>query len=200
MHAGNQIDGDDAVSQHLTGRVRSSRIAGILLCLVLASGLLLSSGCSSHLRELDGHDATVGHDIRVGPVYSECGSLTTRDIAAVVHRSDFKLIAKTPAGCTWSPNGSWSALPNVTLSWYRGSPIGREREGEERTRDEVKDFSAGGKSGFISSTYGMCVTALEYGNDQFFELAVTLLGAGHGTSSDACHCAMKLSTQVAEKV
>lgn len=79
-------------------------------------------------------------------------------------------------------------------------PIGREREGEERTREEVRDFSAAGKNGFISSTYGMCVTALEYGDDQFFELAVTLLGAGHGTSSAACHCAMKLSSQVAEKV
>lgn len=200
MHAGNQIDGDDAVSEHLTGRVRSSRVGGIVLCAVLAMGMLLSSGCSGHHHELNGHEVATSHDVRVGPGYSECGSLTTPDVVAVVRRADLKLIAKTPAGCTWSPNGSWSALPNVTLSWYRGSPIGREREGEERTRDEVRDFSAGGKSGFISSTYGMCVTALEYGDDQFFELAVTLLGAGHGTSSDACHCAMKLSTQVAEKV
>ncbi|SIL90742.1 Uncharacterised protein [Mycobacteroides abscessus subsp. abscessus] len=53
---------------------------------------------------------------------------------------------------------------------------------------------------WIDPCVGMCVTALEYGDDQFFELAVTLLGAGHGTSSAACHCAMKLSSQVAEKV
>ncbi|MBA0049234.1 DUF3558 family protein [Mycobacterium sp. NPDC050853] len=172
----------------------------MLLCAVLAPGILFSAGCSGHHRELGGHEVTTANDVRVGPAYSECGSLTTPDVAAVVRRTDLKLIAKTPAGCTWSPSGSWSTLPNVALTWYRGSPIGREREGEERTRDEVKDFSAGGKRGFISSTYGMCVTALEYGDGQFFELAVTLLGAGHGTSSDACHCAMKLSTQVAEKV
>lgn len=199
MHAGNQIDGNDAVSQHLTRRVRSCRLTGFL-CAVLALGILFCAGCSGRHGELDGHDASSSHDVRVGPGYSECGSLTTPDVAAVLHRADLKLIAKTPAGCTWSPNGYWGALPNVTLSWYRGSPIGREREGEERTRDEVRDFSAGGKNGFISSTYGMCVTALEYGDDQFFELAVTLLGAGHGTSSAACHCAMKLSSQVAEKV
>ncbi|ORA63421.1 DUF3558 family protein [Mycobacteroides franklinii] len=172
----------------------------MFLCAVLALGILFCAGCSGGHGELDGHDASSSHDVRVGPGYSECGSLTTPDVAAVLHRADLKLIAKTPAGCTWSPNGYWGALPNVTLSWYRGSPIGREREGEERTRDEVRDFSAGGKNGFISSTYGMCVTALEYGDDQFFELAVTLLGAGHGTSSAACHCAMKLSSQVAEKV
>lgn len=200
MHAGNQIDGNDAVSQHLTRRVRSCRLTGMFLCTVLALGVLLSGGCSSHHGEHEGHNASTLHDVRVGPAYSECGSLTTPDVAAVLHRADLKLVAKTPAGCTWTPNGYWSVLPNVTLSWYRGSPIGREREGEEGTREEVRDFSAAGKNGFISSTYGMCVTALEYGDDQFFELAVTLLGAGHGTSSAACHCAMKLSSQVAEKV
>ncbi|OAT69542.1 hypothetical protein AWB85_20955 [Mycobacteroides immunogenum] len=172
----------------------------MLLCTVLALGVLFTAGCSGHHGEHVGHDASSLHDVRVGPAYSECGSLTTPDVAAVLHRADLKLVAKTPAGCTWTPNGYWSVLPNVTLSWYRGSPIGREREGEERTREEVRDFSAAGKNGFISSTYGMCVTALEYGDDQFFELAVTLLGAGHGTSSAACHCAMKLSSQVAEKV
>ncbi len=200
MHAGDQNDGDDAVSEYLTRRVRSSRFAGILLGFVLISGILSAAGCSGDHREFHGHDVSTADDVRVGPGYSECGSLTTPEVSAVVRRPDLKLIAKTPAGCTWTPNGSWSALPNVTLTWYRGSPMGREREGEERTRDEVKDFSAGGKSGFISSTYGMCVAALEYGDSQFFELAVTLLGAGHGTSSDACHCAMKLSAQVAEKV
>ncbi|MUM16333.1 DUF3558 domain-containing protein [Mycobacterium sp. CBMA271] len=172
----------------------------MLLSAVLAPGILLGAGCSSDHHEHGGHHVSTADDIRLGPAYSECGSLTTPDVSAVVRRPDLKLIAKTPVGCTWSPNGSWSALPSVTLSWFRGSPIGREREGEERTRDEVKDFSAGGKSGFISSTYGMCVTALEYGEGQFFEVAVTLLGGGHGASSDACHCAMKLSTQVAEKV
>lgn len=129
MHAGNQIDGNDAVSQHLTRRVRSSRLTGMFLCTVLALGVLLSGGCSSRHGEHEGHEASTLHDVRVGPAYSECGSLTTPDVAAVLHRADLKLVAKTPAGCTWTPNGYWSVLPNVTLSWYRGSPIGREREG-----------------------------------------------------------------------
>lgn len=44
MHAGNQIDGNDAVSQHLTRRVRSCRLTGMFLCTVLALGVLLSGG------------------------------------------------------------------------------------------------------------------------------------------------------------
>ncbi|SKS42188.1 Uncharacterised protein [Mycobacteroides abscessus subsp. massiliense] len=109
MHAGNQIDGNDAVSQHLTRRVRSSRLTGMFLCTVLALGVLLSGGCSSRHGEHEGHEASTLHDVRVGPAYSECGSLTTPDVAAVLHRADLKLVAKTPAGCTWTPNGYWSA-------------------------------------------------------------------------------------------
>ena len=40
--------------------------------------------------------------------------------------------------------------PHFSFSWYRGSPIGRERKTEELTRTSVEDINIEGHDGFIA--------------------------------------------------
>lgn len=199
MHAGNQIDGNDAVSQHLTRRVRSCRLTGMFLCTVLALGVLLSGAAqvtTVNMRDTTRRPSTTFGSAPPTPSAAASPPLMSRRCCIVPISSWSRRLRQAVHGRPTDIGACSRTSPCPGIAAARSGGSGRE----ERTREEVRDFSAAGKNGFISSTYGMCVTALEYGDDQFFELAVTLLGAGHGTSSAACHCAMKLSSQVAEKV
>lgn len=188
MRSGDQVDGVDGLHQQLTP------------LLLPALALTALTGCTGVAEHHDVSTSAAAGDIRVVPLHSECGDLTTHDVAAVVHRPDLTLIGRTPVGCTWSPTGVWSNMPAVTLTWYRGSPLGRERKSEERFRQEVIDYAVDGKSGFMSSSYGLCVVAVEYATDQYFEVAVTESNNDYGTDSESCRAAVTLATRVAHEV
>ena len=40
--------------------------------------------------------------------------------------------------------------PHFSFTWYRGSPIGRERKTEELSRTSVEDINIEGHGGFIA--------------------------------------------------
>src|SRR6476469_10201683 len=64
--------------------------------------------------------------------------------------------------------------PHFSFTWYRGSPIGRERKTEELSRNSVDDINIEGHDGFIAAgqdpTLGanLCEIAIQY-NDDFIE-------------------------------
>ncbi len=57
--------------------------------------------------------------------------------------------AKTSVGCQWLVGGGILG-PHFSFTWYRGSPIGRERKTEELSRASVEDINIEGHDGFIA--------------------------------------------------
>ncbi len=70
-------------------------------------------------------------------------------------------------GCQWLQGGGILG-PHFSFTWYRGSPIGRERKTEELSRASVEDINIEGHSGFIAigedPTIGnnLCEVGIQY--------------------------------------
>jgi hypothetical protein len=79
-------------------------------------------------------------------------------------------------GCQWAATNRGRG-PLISFSWFRGSPIGRERKSEELSRTSVSDITIDGHSGFVAtqsdSRLGehLCDIGIQYGDD-FFEWSV----------------------------
>ena len=56
---------------------------------------------------------------------------------------------KNSVGCQWLAGGGILG-PHFSFTWYRGSPIGRERKTEELSRTSVEDINIEGHDGFIA--------------------------------------------------
>ena len=61
--------------------------------------------------------------------------------------------AKNSVGCQWLAGGGILG-PHFSFTWYRGSPIGRERKTEELSRTSVEDINIEGHDGFIARRRG----------------------------------------------
>ena len=57
--------------------------------------------------------------------------------------------AKNSVGCQWLAGGGILG-PHFSFTWFRGSPIGRERKTEELSRTSVEDINIEGHDGFIA--------------------------------------------------
>ena len=68
--------------------------------------------------------------------------------------------------------------PHFSFTWYRGSPIGRERKTEELQRTSVEDINIDGHSGFIAvqtdPTAGdnLCEVGIQF-DDDFIEWSIS---------------------------
>lgn len=76
----------------------------------------------------------------------------------------FATTTRNGVGCQWEVAGS--SGPSVSFSWYRGSPIGRERAGSDLLGRPAADITIGGHQGFIASTAGsLCELGIAFGGD-----------------------------------
>ena len=112
-----------------------------------------------------------------GPFFPECGGLTDQTLAEQTRVTGLVNTARNSVGCQWLQGGGILG-PHFSFTWYRGSPIGRERKTEELSRASVEDINIEGHSGFIAigedPTIGnnLCEIGIQF-QDDFIEWSIS---------------------------
>ena len=84
------------------------------------------------------------------PSFPECGGISDQTMAEQTRVTGLVTTARNSVGCRGSPAAGNPGPPTSPFTWYRGSPIGRERKTEELSRTSVDDITIDGHSGFIA--------------------------------------------------
>ncbi|MFZ2174473.1 MAG: DUF3558 domain-containing protein [Rhodococcus sp. (in: high G+C Gram-positive bacteria)] len=134
--------------------------------LVLIGLTAILAGCGSE-DDSDTDTAagpTLSQVTEPGPFFGQCGSVTDEEVAKAFGMPSFTGVTRNSVGCEWETAGIGG--PSVTFSWYRGSPIGRERAGSELIGRPATDIDVQGHPGFMASSEGiLCELGVEFGGD-----------------------------------
>ncbi|MGB3285116.1 DUF3558 domain-containing protein [Mycolicibacter algericus] len=131
-----------------------------------------------------------------GPLFPQCGGVSDETVTNLTRVSGLVNTAQNSAGCQWLARGGIMG-PHFSFSWYRGSPIGRERKTEEVSRTSVEDINIDGHSGFIAigtaPTMGdnLCEIGIQF-KDDFIEWSVSF---AQKPFPDPCDVAKELTRQ-----
>lgn len=131
-----------------------------------------------------------------GPMFPQCGGVSDETVTNLTRVSGLANTAQNSVGCQWLARGGLVG-PHFSFSWYRGSPIGRERKTEEVSRTSVEDINIDGHSGFIAigtaPTMGdnLCEVGIQFGDD-FIEWSVSF---AQKPFPDPCDVAKELTRQ-----
>ncbi|WP_374198713.1 DUF3558 domain-containing protein [Mycobacterium sp. MYCO198283] len=160
---------------------------------------LALSGCGSDDPQSGGGgggEASGNGDVKHGPFFPVCGGVGDDTVGQLTQVRGLIATAKNSVGCQWLVQGSVSG-PHFSFSWFRGSPIGRERKTEELTRTSVEDVEIEGHSGFIAvndqpglGKY-LCEIGIQFDND-FIEWSISF---NEQPFPDACNVARELTAQ-----
>lgn len=130
-----------------------------------------------------------------GPFFPECAGMTDQEVSEAFGMPPFTQVTRNSVGCVWEVGGSDG--PSVTYSWYRGSPIGRERAGSELIGRPAEDIDIGGNPGFIASAASyLCEVGIAFGGD-FVHWSV-MYGNSQPTN-DPCQVARVLAERTVER-
>nr|WP_225443769.1 DUF3558 domain-containing protein [Lolliginicoccus lacisalsi] len=103
-----------------------------------------------------------------GLFFGECGGVSTEDLMALTGIRGVRLQERNSVGCRWE--GGFFG-PYASFSWYRGSPIGRERAVVELSGRGVRDVSVAGPSGELTGFAGwgrfICEVSIQSNSDFF---------------------------------
>ncbi len=131
-----------------------------------------------------------------GPFFPECGGVSDQEMTSQTRVVGLINTAKTSVGCQWLAGGSILG-PHFSFTWFRGSPIGRERKTEELSRTSVEDISIEGHDGFIAMgddpTLGtnLCEIGIQF-EDDFIEWSISF---AEQPFPDPCEVAKELTRQ-----
>ncbi|MGX9787193.1 DUF3558 domain-containing protein [Mycobacterium sp. MMS18-G62] len=131
-----------------------------------------------------------------GPFFPECGGVTDQTIAQQTRVTGLVNTARNSIGCQWLQGGGILG-PHFSFTWYRGSPIGRERKTEELSRTSVEDINIEGHSGFIAigddQNLGnnLCEVGIQF-KDDFIEWSISF---AEQPFPDPCDVAKELTRQ-----
>ncbi len=131
-----------------------------------------------------------------GPFFPECGGISDQTISKLTQVPGLIVTARNSVGCQWLAGGSILG-PHFSFSWYRGSPIGRERKTEELSRASVEDITIDGHDGWIAIgtdvTLGnnLCEIGIQF-DDDFIEWSVNFI---QKPFPDPCDVAKELTHQ-----
>ncbi|MCV7301407.1 DUF3558 domain-containing protein [Mycobacterium barrassiae] len=131
-----------------------------------------------------------------GPFFPECGGISDQEVISQTRVPGLVNTAKTSVGCQWLSGGSILG-PHFSFTWFRGSPIGRERKTEELTRASVEDINIEGHDGFIAVGEdpilgtNLCEIGIQF-DDDFIEWSVSY---SEKPFPDACEVAKELTRQ-----
>lgn len=104
-----------------------------------------------------------------GLFFGECGGVSADELMEVTGVRNVRLIERNSVGCRWEDPSFFGA--RASFSWYRGSPIGRERTLVEFAGREVFEVTVEGASGqltgFAGRGTGICEVSIESGADFF---------------------------------
>lgn len=130
-----------------------------------------------------------------GPFFGECGSVTDEEVRERLAIPAFDIVTRDSVGCVWEVAGQWN--PSVTFSWYRGSPIARERAGSELIGRPAEDIEIAGRPGFQGIGYNaqtgapvLCEIGIDFGAD-FQHWSVTY--GQWPPTADPCEVARELA-------
>jgi hypothetical protein len=136
-----------------------------------------------------------------GPFFPECGGVSDQEVMAQTRVTGLVNTAKTSVGCQWLRGGSILG-PHFSFTWFRGSPIGRERKTEELQRASVEDITIEGHDGFIAigelpgigneaPITNLCEIGIQF-DDDFIEWSVSF---AEEPFPDPCDVARELTRQ-----
>jgi len=135
-----------------------------------------------------------------GPFLGECGSLTDDEVANAFALGAFSTVTRNSVGCEWE---IFVGGPSVSFSWYRGSPIGRERAGSDLIGRPAVDVEIGGYPGFMGSyrneagQTALCEIGVQFGGD-FIHWSVAY--STFAPAADACAVARDLAETSVERI
>jgi hypothetical protein len=157
------------------------------------------AGCSSDSEPTGPQvpeDSPAQENVSHGPFFPQCGGISDEEVSAQTRVPGLVNTAKTSVGCQWLTGGSILG-PHFSFTWFRGSPIGRERKTEELSRTSVEDLEIEGHKGFIATgddpTLGnnLCETGIQFGDD-FIEWSISY---NQQPFPDPCEVAKELTRQ-----
>ncbi|CAM5727399.1 hypothetical protein MAUB1S_11755 [Mycolicibacterium aubagnense] len=131
-----------------------------------------------------------------GPMFPVCGGVSDQTVSQLTQVAGLVNTAKNSVGCQWLVNGGILG-PHFSFTWYRGSPIGRERKTEERTRADVNDINIQGHSGFVALGEdpmigkSLCEVGIQF-DDDFIEWSISF---SQKPFPDPCDIAKELARQ-----
>ena len=170
------------------------RIGARLPIATAAIGLaLLAAGCTGRPGTPTGPPpagpVAGGH----GPNFPLCGGIDDQTVAELIGRPGLSDAGKNSAGCEWHPPSGRYASPQIVFSWYRGSPMGRERTISESMGQQITDITIDGHAGFTGlfrdGDAVLCEVVVGFGDD-FIEWSINVNG---GPVSDVCGIAEELA-------
>ncbi|MGZ6779896.1 MAG: DUF3558 domain-containing protein, partial [Mycobacterium sp.] len=119
----------------MRSNVKLVAVAAVALIPVLAA---CSSGSDSTSPNAPSN-APSAQGVTHGPFFPQCGGISDQAIAEQTRVPGLVNTAKNSVGCQWLAGGGILG-PHFSFTWYRGSPIGRERKTEELSRSSVEDI------------------------------------------------------------
>ncbi|EHB49795.1 LprB [Mycolicibacterium rhodesiae JS60] len=157
---------------------RKLAVAAGAVAIVAALGACSDSGSGpGQATGTQGPSQPQAGNAKHGPMFPECGGISDQTMAEQTRVTGLVTTAKNSIGCQWLAGGGILG-PHFSFTWYRGSPIGRERKTEELSRTSVEDINIEGHSGFIAigtdPTLGdnLCEVGIQF-NDDFIEWSVS---------------------------
>ena len=135
-------------------------------------------------------------DAAHGPFFPQCGGVADETVSQLTEVRGLVNTARNSVGCQWLVSGGIVG-PHFSFTWFRGSPIGRERKTEELSRTSVEDINIEGHSGFIAVgsdlTLGdnLCEIGIQF-EDDFIEWSVSFASKPF---PDPCDIAKELARQ-----
>lgn len=194
-------------------RRQLEKFRGGTFLILLSAVLLVLAGCSSDddagLDPDDGQPAAPG-EAGEGPLFVDCGGVTAEEVSELAGFPPLTQTVDNPSGCQWDSDPVFGGGPHASFSWYRGSPVDRERALIQLSRDSVKDLEILGYQGFIGVTdtqvgYGgatvVCELGMSFGAD-FFLWSLASGGTPDQPAPDAtriCDATERLAELVIER-
>ena len=182
-------------SKCATGKPRSAKVLAVAAAAMIPAFAACSNGSGSTSPSAPASPApavSASH----GPMFPECGGVTDQTIAEQTRVTGLVNTARNSVGCQWLQGGGILG-PHFSFTWYRGSPIGRERKTEELSRTSVEDVNIEGHSGFIAigddQNLGanLCEVGIQF-NDDFIEWSISF---AEQPFPDPCDVAKELTRQ-----
>ena len=187
-------------SKCATGKTRSAKA----LAVAAAAMIALFAACSNNSGSTSPgapQSPAPNQSASHGPFFPECGGVSDQTLAEQTRVTGLVNTARNSVGCQWLQGGGILG-PHFSFTWYRGSPIGRERKTEELSRASVEDINIEGHSGFIAigetpgagnqqSIASLCEVGIQYGDD-FIEWSISF---AEEPFPDPCDVAKELTRQ-----
>lgn len=178
--------------------IRGLSVAALSVMSVISLGACSNSPGSDNPAASDQPDAPAvqGGNGKHGPMFQECGGISDETVAAQTRVNGLVKTAVNSVGCQWLAGGGILG-PHFSFTWYRGSPIGRERKTEELTRTSVDDITIEGHKGWVAVGSdpilgdNLCEIAIQF-DDDFIEWSISFAEKGF---PPACDVAKELTRQ-----